>query len=648
MKKKTIAVIAFCASVLLILGTSRMAGTKVSAKAEDFRIDDGKLTAYLGTDTFVSVPDSVTVIGEKAFAGNTTIQKLELPDSLKSIEYMAFGDCTALTDVTIPDSVTKVEPGAFKGCSALTYFEIGKNVSSWGSGVFNECTSLAGLILDEENEFLTYYNGALYNGNMTMLYQVLANRGGENYVMPAEVEQIDAYAFWGLQNVKNVMVSSLVTTIGQNAFASMGSVENVVLTSTVKRIDDKAFTGNDNLKQVFIPASVTNIAKNAITGNPNVKIVTSKGSTAESYGVDKKISVIYSAELPIDFNDSNVNNQEKPSMTILVGKEVPIIPATNKADEETEDSDKENEESEEYVNPLDIEETGVTAKTRIVNGQAVILMNNTEAKVHGIPNGVHPEVVEENLAGDEDSIENSSIEENSMEEKETEERTSDEEASEKANEEESTENASEEKTSEEKETAENKSNNKKSQIIEERKYYKQKDLTEYAISEKIKEIGRLAFARTGLKKIVIPDGVTTIGYGAFYVCEDLKEVTIPDSVTDIGNKAFADTLWLQDWLDEKTDTDSGDFLIVGDGILLAYRGTQKHVEIPENVKQIGPEVFKGHTEITDVTIPKSVTKIGGSAFVGCSSLTGLKGCEGLKTVMSGAFRGSQITEEGWQ
>lgn len=642
MKKKTIAIIAFCASVLLILCTSRMTGTKVSAKNEDFRIDNGKLTAYLGTDTFVSVPNSVNVIGEKAFAGNTTIQKLELPNSLKSIEYMAFGDCTALTDVTIPDSVTKVGPGAFKGCSALTYFEIGKNVSSWGSGVFNECSSLAGLILDEENEYLTYYNGALYNGNMTMLYQVLANRGGENYVMPAEVEQIDMYAFWGLQNVKNVMTSSLVSNIGQNAFASMGSVENVVLTSTVKHIADKAFIGNDNLKQVFMPASVTDISPNAITANPNVKILTSKGSTADNYGTNKKIPIIYSAELPIDFNDSNVNNQEKPSMTILVGKEVPIIPSTNKNNADTKDDTKENEESEEeetdtteYINPIDVKEDGVTAKTRIVNGQAVILMNNKEAKVHGIPNGVHPEVVDENLTGRENDSEESASEEVS------EENASEEVTSDKNYQNEATENKSET-------VNENKNNDKKSQIIEERKYYKQKDLTDYTISEKIKEIGRLAFARTGLTKIVIPDSVTTIGYGAFYVCEDLKDVTIPDSVTDIGNKAFADTIWMQDWLSGKTDTDGGDFLIVGDGILLAYRGTQKHVEIPESVKQIGPEVFKGHTEITDVTIPKSVTKIGGSAFVGCSSLTGLKGCEGLKTVMSGAFRGSQITEKGWQ
>ena len=69
------------------------------------------------------------------------------------------------------------------------------------------------------------------------------------------------------------------------------------------------------------------------------------------------------------------------------------------------------------------------------------------------------------------------------------------------------------------------------------------------------------------------------------------------------------------------------------------------MEIPEGVKQIGSEVFKGHTEILDVAVPASVNKICAEAFRNCSALTGLTGCEGLKTVVRGAFYGTQITEE---
>ena len=98
------------------------------------------------------------------------------------------------------------------------------------------------------------------------------------------------------------------------------------------------------------------------------------------------------------------------------------------------------------------------------------------------------------------------------------------------------------------------------------------------------------------------------------------------------------------WKEEKSDNDEDDFLIVGDGILIAYKGTKAHVEIPDGVKQIGAEAFKGHKEILDVAVPASVKKICAEAFRNCSELTGLTGCEGLKTVVRGAFYGTQVSE----
>ena len=170
-------------------------------------------------------------------------------------------------------------------------------------------------------------------------------------------------------------------------------------------------------------------------------------------------------------------------------------------------------------------------------------------------------------------------------------------------------------------------------------------MTNYTISEKIKEIGRLSFAQSGLQSIEIPSNVTTIDYGAFYGCQDLKEVTIPDSVISIGTKAFADTPWLDNWLDGTSKGSEDDFLIVGDHILLAYRGNSAKVEIPEGVKQIGSEAFKNHQELTQITIPESVSKIGADAFRNCSKLTRVDGGAGLQTIVRGAFYGTQVSED---
>lgn len=386
MSRKAIAAgAALGAGVLMLLS---VIGIQTLAKGnEDFRISATTLTAYVGTDTYVSIPDTVTVIGEGAFAGNTTLQKLSLPDSIQEIGYNAFGDCTALTAVTLPDSVRKVGPGAFKGCTALTTVELGSGITSWGSGVFNECTSLSTLLVADENPFLLQYNGVLFNGDMSMLYQVLAARTGENYVMPDEVGEIDTYAFWNLQNTKNVKVSSGVTTIPSYAMSSMGNVENVILPQSVTRIAAKAFANNSNLKQIMIPASVTEIAETAFDNSPNVKILTTKDSTADKYGQEHKLTVIYEAEYPTDFNDSNADSLDKPQKKQRSTTSTVSTTTTETTGEETQEESEQETSTEADItaqeNPLDTVESGVIGKTRIVNRKAVVLIGKLKQKVYG-------------------------------------------------------------------------------------------------------------------------------------------------------------------------------------------------------------------------------------------------------------------------
>lgn len=604
MNKKVITATAVLSAGILLLLTV-VIGFQTKAKGEDdFRINGTILTAYVGTDTFASVPSTVTSIGEGAFAGNTTLQSIELPEGLREIGYNAFGGCTALTSVTIPDSVTKVGPGAFKGCSALTLADLGAGISSWGSGVFNDCTSLSKVIVDGNNNYLLYYNGALYNGDMSMLYQVLAGRTGDSYAMPDEVKEIDTYAFWNQQNIKNVKVSPNVTKIPSYAMSSMGSVENVILPDSVSSIAEKAFANNTALKQVMIPASVNSIQDNAFANSPNVKILTTKNSTADQFGQKQKIPVIYEAELPTDFNDSNADQEDKPQ---LKHQTTTVTTTEEKTEQTKEETSKEEtsaaQSTQNDENPLDTKEPGVVAKTRIINGKAVVLIGKSNQKVYG-------------GTGSNSSTETSQTQE-----------TSEESSSEPA-----TQPTCPKQTED-------------GDAIKQRAYYKQNNLTNYTISEKIKEIGRLSFAQSGLQSIEIPSNVTTIDYGAFYGCQDLKEVTIPDSVISIGTKAFADTPWLDNWLNGTSKGGEDDFLILGDHILLAYRGNSAKVEIPEGVKQIGSEAFKNHQELTQITIPESVSKIGADAFRNCSKLTKVDGGAGLQTIVRGAFYGTQVSED---
>ena len=97
--------------------------------------------------------------------------------------------------------------------------------------------------------------------------------------------------------------------------------------------------------------------------------------------------------------------------------------------------------------------------------------------------------------------------------------------------------------------------------------------------------------RTYIKRVVMQQGVTSIGDHAFWDCSGLTSVTIPDGVTSIGDSAFSGCTALTS------------------------------VTIPGSVTSIGGGAFSGCTGLTSVTIPDSVTSIDGYAFSGCDSLT---------------------------
>lgn len=620
MKRTHIAITsAVILGILVLVAVARGIGGVAAAGDERFKINGTTLTKYLGTDTFASIPDTVTNIGDEAFAGNETLTSVEIPDSVESISYNAFKDCTALTGVTLPDSVKKVGPGAFEGCTSLTSVVIGKGVSSWGTGVFTNCDSLARVSIDKENGYLTYYNGAIYNGDMTMLYQVLPGREGENYVMPDTVEDIDAYAFWNMMNTKNVKVSENVTAIPKYAMTYMGTVENVVIQDGTAGIAERAFSDNAALKQVIIPSSVAAIDSKAFTETKDLKICTSKSSAADTFGKAHDIEVIYKAEYPDDFMDSNPGLEEMPDLEgtpsgVPSDTDAPTEPSggqtaadgTQKEPSKEPSSSGSFESAAGYVHPLDVpERDDVIGKTIVVAGRAVFLINNHRERVYGVPDGIKAEV--KDLYQDEEDTDAAEVPDSIHVEYEIE-------------------------------------DDPVPDTIAQREFYKRKDLTAYEIADTIATIDRLAFAESGLKAIDIPDNVTSIEYGAFLGCSDLADVKIPDTVSVIGTRAFTGTAWLEDWMAKGNGAEGGDFLIVGDGVLLAYRGYSAHVEIPDGVKRINAEVFKGHNEILDVYVPASVTKICAEAFRNCSELTGLTGCEGLKTVIRGAFYGTRISE----
>ncbi len=115
-----------------------------------------------------------------------------------------------------------------------------------------------------------------------------------------------------------------------------------------------------------------------------------------------------------------------------------------------------------------------------------------------------------------------------------------------------------------------------------------------------------------LKSVYIPDTVQEIGNYIFAYCTNLAEIRLPESVKKIGCSAFYDTPWFSALNEE--------FVIVGDGVLIKYNGTENNVVVPETVKYLS-DAFSETSRIIGIELPLSVTGFSDYAFYNCSSLS---------------------------
>lgn len=178
------------------------------------------------------------------------------------------------------------------------------------------------------------------------------------------------------------------------------------------------------------------------------------------------------------------------------------------------------------------------------------------------------------------------------------------------------------------------------------------------IPDGVTAIGDGAFrGRTNVISITIPDGVTEIGDSAFSGCNNLTGITIPNSVTKIGVSAFKNCYKLAGITipDNVTKINNNTFyncigltsITIPDSVTeigaSAFYNCFKVVDItlPDSVTEISSYTFSNCVSLTSITIPDGVTEIGDFAFYKCTGLTAVKGCTNIVFIGDYAFFGCE-------
>jgi len=105
----------------------------------------------------IPTDSTVTSIGEYAFFVNYEITSITIPDSVTSIGNRAFLECTGLTEIAIPDSVTSIGDEAFEACAELTNVTLSDSLTSLGSRAFFGCQSITSIVIPNKVTIIGNY-----------------------------------------------------------------------------------------------------------------------------------------------------------------------------------------------------------------------------------------------------------------------------------------------------------------------------------------------------------------------------------------------------------------------------------------------------------------------------------------------------------
>lgn len=335
-------------------------GKMVSTEIKDLVIPNSITTigySFIGYKglTSVTIPNSVTNIGNQAFMNCSNLIKVSIGDSVSDIGNEAFSGCRSLVDLTMGNSVKNIGEYAFKGCGNMRIITIGKALRTVGKRAFDGCSNLkevhisdlaawCGIEFETTDSNPLRYAGHLYldeivNGKLesneikdlvipdaVMCVNARTFNSCADFKSVAfheHVEHIGTSAFYACMGLMDIKLPDSLITIGEGAFQSCTGVSEVILPNSLKVVNRTSFSNCSGLKSVSISNSVTEIKSQAFFMCTNLKEIIIPNSVKNIghyafYDIDATANVYCKATVPPTPDGSPFYSSKLSSSTLYV------------------------------------------------------------------------------------------------------------------------------------------------------------------------------------------------------------------------------------------------------------------------------------------------------------------------------------------
>lgn len=265
-------------SLLIILCVVLSCGVYASADTYNgftYTVKDNKaiITKYSGSSTEITVPSTL--------GGHT----------VTTIDDGALAYCEKLTSVTIPKTVTKIGEHAFYGCKNLKEIKVGS-----GSSYFS---SSNGVLFNKKKTRLICFppkkSGSYTMPDTVKVVSAYAFADCDllkKVTTSSALHTIEDWGFAECDNLSSVSVKDNLKKIGDGAFFNCKKLSSIVLPSTVTNIGWNAFYWCKALKTVKIYNKTATIGSDAFGECDNVSVYCYKNSSAWNYAKNNNIRYI--------------------------------------------------------------------------------------------------------------------------------------------------------------------------------------------------------------------------------------------------------------------------------------------------------------------------------------------------------------------